>query len=197
MRQVRIRVTCDACQAWHNVETEEGVETVPAAGGQTLDLCPSHRTELAPFLALVAEWGATPSSNGAGKGARAPRSAPVAPAETGKAPNRRGGARARQRRANASVAAPVATGALACPLCTQELASAASLGAHLRQQHSTTIGAVYGTQCPLCGREGVHGRHLSDHGVTGGMPGAFVLAEQQGDPHGVIAARAQAVAQRV
>lgn len=200
MRQVQVLVTCDPCQAWHGAENLEGVQTVSVAGGQTLDLCPDHRRDLAPFLALVAEWGATPSSNG---GSRKRASAPVVEQEAPTAArNRRGGKRARARRNNGAERPSdvVVTGTpttLACPMgCGSELGTSASLGAHLRQTHSTTIGAVYGTACPLCGHDASGSRHLVAHGVTGGMPVAFAVAQQQGDPVGVVAARALAVSRQ-
>jgi len=199
MKQVRIRVTCDACAAWHETDNDEGVQTVPAAGTQTLDLCPSHRTDLAPFLSLIAEWGASTqraSKRAHQNGVTLPSSAPVAPAEPGSAPNRRGGKRARQRRANAS-AQPAPTGELTCPLCQHPSASGDALGHHLRLMHSTTTMAVYGDTCPLCGHQGT-ARGLGSHGghahSISGTAALFAAAQQQGDPYGVIASRVAAMA---
>jgi hypothetical protein len=199
VRQVQVIVYCDPCQAWHEAETTEGVQTVPVAGGQTLDLCESHRSDLAPFLALVAEWGATPGSN---HGARKPRSAtqaPVAPAEPAQAGKRRGGKRARQRAANAAqraTEAPTVPERIQCPLCpTQVRALGSNMSSHLRHVHSQNVGTVYGTTCPLCG-QAARTNHLgASHGIHGGgMPVAFHLAQAQGDPHGVVASRAAALA---
>lgn len=209
MRQVRIRVTCDACQAWHDSENEKGVETVPVAGGQTLDLCPSHRDDLAPFLALVAEWGVTPERVSKRRGASAPAaptSAPVAPAEAERVPNRRGGKRARARRANAEQqqapdTAPVVSEGLplVCPMCGHSSPNAAALGVHVGAQHQTNLTTLYGGTCPLCNHQG-DPRGLGTHAVRAhqltSAAELFAIAHSQGDPHGVIAARALAVAQQ-
>lgn len=200
MKQVRIRLTCDACQAWHDQENDQAVETVPVSAGQTLELCQSHRTDLAPLLALIAEWGATPETKGRTR-ATTPvvaTSAPEAPALNGNAPSKRGGKRARQRRANQ--AAPVAQPAeleLRCPLCSAPAASADSLGAHLRTQHQTNGQTVYGDTCPLCNHAGT-ARGLGSHANMGhqvsSVAALFAIAQHQGDPHGVIASRAAALA---
>lgn len=200
MKQVRIRVTCDACAAWHETDNDDGVQTVPAAGGQTLDLCPSHRTDLAPLLALIAEWGASPESSTGRRRATTPvvaTSAPEAPERNGNAPSKRGGKRARQRRASAQAPVAEAPLALVCPLCEQPAASADSLGHHLRAMHNTTTMAVYGDTCPVCGHQGTarglgsHGGHA--HGISG-TASLFALAQQQGDPYGVISSRVAAMA---
>lgn len=197
MKQTRIRVTCDPCAAWHEVETEEGVETVPV-GGQTLDLCPSHKLDLQPFLALVAEWGASatgkqgrqrPIRPGVGSVLVAPMSAPEAPRKGGK---QRGGARARKRRQNGAQAPQETTSdATPCPLCQRPMAD---MSAHLRHVHGTNVAAVYGTTCPLCGEPGRSTHLARAHRLAGGMPAAFVEAQRLGDPHGVIASRAEALA---
>lgn len=200
MRQVRIRVTCDACAAWHQAETEEGVQTVPVSAGQTLDLCPSHRSDLAPFLALVAEWGASPEQTRKS----APPVAPAAPVRNGNAPSKRGGKRARARRANQEQSTPTTPAVavdlpLVCPLCASTLANADSLGTHLRTQHQTNGVAVYGGTCPVCNHDG-DARGLGTHGSkahnTTSTAALFALAQEQGDPHGVIASRTQVLAQQ-
>ena len=198
MKQTRIRVTCDACAAWHESDNEVGVETVPV-GSQTLDLCPSHRSDLAPFLALVAEWGAMPEKGR--KAARwtvTPAGAPdpvPAPEQPSKPRKQRGGARARARREKGAQA-PLA---LLCPMCSSELANSDSLSTHLRAMHQTTGQAVYGGTCPVCNHAGT-ARGLGSHANMGHQVGSvaalFALAQSQGDPHGVIAARAQALAQQ-
>lgn len=190
-------MTCDACAAWHETDNDDGVQTVPVSLGQTLDLCPSHRSDLAPLLALIAEWGAQPertSKRRAVNGVTLPTSAPEAPAETQQPGKRRGGARARQRRANAAQRAPEA---LSCPLCQQPAATADALGHHLRAQHDTTATAVYGDTCPICGEQGsarglgTHGRIAHQSTSTAHL---FALAQTQGDPKGVIAGRVSALA---
>jgi hypothetical protein len=201
MRQVRIRVTCDACAAWKSRDTDDGVQTVPVVAGHTLDLCADHREGLRAVLALIAEWGAAPETAGR-KRATAPvvaTGAPQAPATNGNAPTKRGGKRARQRRANAAAAVPASDLplALVCPLCQMPSASGDSLGHHLRAMHSTTTMAVYGDTCPVCGTQGTarglgsHGGHA--HGISG-TAALFAVAQQQGDPFGVIASRVQALA---
>jgi hypothetical protein len=205
MRQVRIRTTCDPCQAWHGTENDDGVTTVAVAGGQTLDLCPSHRDDLAPFLALVAEWGATPERNGSGRKrtttvARA--SAPEAPAEAPRAPNRRGGARARARRANGAAQVPADNGGerLVCPLCGGDYLNVESLGVHTRTQHGRNLSELYGGTCPLCGHVGDPrglGTHASKAHQAVSTAHLFAEAQRQGDPHGIISSRAQAVAATV
>jgi hypothetical protein len=205
MRQVRIRVTCDACQAWHDSENEDGVQTVAVAGGQTLDLCPSHRSDLAPFLNLVAEWGAAPTAQGSKRGRTptAPNSSPVAPAATGNLPSKRGGKRARQRRANAEQQAPGAALPvsgdlpLTCPLCQGIFSTPDSLGVHTRMQHGRKLTDLYGGTCPVCAHQGDPrglGTHGARHHQSPSAAHLFALAQQQGDPHGVLAARAEAVA---
>jgi hypothetical protein len=193
VRQVQVIVTCDPCKAWHDSENSEGVQTVPVAGGQTLDLCPSHRTDLAPFLALVAEWGATPSSTGRIKRATPVAPTPVAAAPTGNTPSKRGGKRARARRASAE---PGAELPLTCPLCDHVSVSAGALTAHVGSQHQTTLTTLYGGTCPVCAHEG-DARGLGTHANKGHQVGSaaalFALAQSQGDPHGVIAGRALAV----
>lgn len=197
MRQIQILVTCDACAAWHQSENSDGVQTVPVGGGQTLDLCGSHRSDLAPFLALVAEWGQAPERNHGGRkraaGPAVATSAPVAPEQPARAASKRGGKRARQRRANAAQAALP----LVCPLCSGEMASGDSMGHHLRSQHQTTGTEVYGGVCPVCNHDGSArglGTHAGQAHAISSVAGLFAVAQSQGDPHGVIAARAAALA---
>jgi hypothetical protein len=198
MRKIEILVTCDACAAWHQTDNSTDVATVPVSAGQTLDLCGSHRTDLAPFLALIAEWGQAPERNHGGRKratvAVEATSAAVAPVEAPRAPNRRGGKRARQRRTNAQQGTPTA---LLCPLCSAPAASADSLGGHLRTQHQTTGQVVYGGVCPVCNHDGSPrglGTHAGQaHGISS-VAALFAVADSQGDPHGVVAARAAALA---
>lgn len=120
--------------------------------------------------------------------------------------NRRGGARARARRANASP--PVARvvevvegdPANECPLCTRRSPTTAALTMHLRERHGTTLTELYGRVCPLCEAEcvttgalGVHGS--TSHGIErgGGVVALFARARDEGDPHDVIASRARAL----
>lgn len=199
MKQVRIRVTCDACAAWKGADTEDGVETVPVGSGQTLDLCADHREGLRAVLALIAEWGATPERASSSKRRwvtpTEATSATVAPAANGNTATKRGGKRARQRRANAEAgAAPLP---LTCPLCEAPSASADALGHHVRNMHSTTLMTVYGGTCPVCGNEGSArglGTHAAKAHQMSSSAALFALAQQQGDPHSVLAARAQAFA---
>lgn len=206
MRQVQVILTCDACSAWHDAEVAEGVATVPASGGQTLDLCPDHRETMAPFLALVAEWGQSPDGAasrpvGARRRGRTPSPAAEVPAQDAPATappapkNRRGGKRARARRA----AATAAPGSFACPLgCDHTTATPHGMGQHLRATHGRTASEVFGGTCPLCNHVGtaagmgVHAR-LS-HG-SGSVYALFAQATAEGDPHGVIASRVKAVGQ--
>jgi len=201
VKQIQILVSCDACMAWHQTDNSTDVETVPASTSQTLDLCASHRTDLAPFLALIAEWGAEPErvskrrASSAHNGVTIPSSAAVAPAQPGNAPSKRGGKRARQRRANAQQGTPTA---LVCPLCAAPSASSGSLGHHLRSQHQTTGADVYGGVCPVCNHDGAPrglGTHAGTaHGISS-VPALFAVADSQGDPHGVVASRARLLAE--
>jgi hypothetical protein len=204
MKQVRIRVTCDACAAWHgNPENEDGVETVPVGSGQTLDLCASHRSDLAPLLSLIAEWGASPDSTGRAGSKRRwvtpteATSAPEAPAPNGNAPTKRGGKRARQRRANAAQALPASDAPLPCPICQHPAPTWSALSEHTRRVHSLRPTEIYGGTCPVCAHEtsarglGMHAG--SEHQVPN-VAALFAMAQQQDDPHGVVAARAQALA---
>lgn len=197
MRQIQILVTCDACAAWHQSENSTDVETVPVSAGQTLDLCGSHRTDLAPLLALIAEWGQRPERNHGGRKRAAATaeatSAPLAPAQASNAPSKRGGKRARQRRANASQAALT----LVCPLCASELANSDSLGTHLRAMHHTTGQAVYGGTCPVCNHDGSPrglGTHAGQAHSISSVALLFAQAQAEGDPHGVVAGRAKVLA---
>ncbi len=200
MRQIQILVTCDACAAWHQSDNSAEVATVPVSAGQTLDLCGSHRTDLAPFLALIAEWGQAPERNGGRKRAAVSAvatSAPVAPSEGGNTATKRGGKRARARRANAQQAA-AAELPLVCPLCSSTMATGDSLGHHLRSQHQTTGTAVYGGVCPVCNHDGSArglGTHAGQaHGISS-VAALFAVADSQGDPHGVVASRARLLAE--
>jgi hypothetical protein len=209
MRQVEIVVTCDPCAAWKGAEVSEGVETVPVAGGQTLDLCPVHREGLREVIALIAEWGASPEPTRK-RTRRAPEAAPAraggpppSPASevNGKPRNRRGGKRARARRegAEAAVVEAAVERRPVCPLCARESASADALASHLSSVHSTTVGEVYGLLCPLCEHVpfasaralGSHGKVA--HGVVGGVVALFDRAVDEGDPFGVVAARATSI----
>lgn len=194
MRQITVVVECDPCMAWQGRTTTDGVETVPAAGTQTLDLCPEHREALAPFLALVAEWGTSPEATTRGRRTVRtpdPEAAPTAPR------NRRGGKRARARRENATGASTALPGSFACPVCPATPANPAAMSSHLRNTHHTTASEVYGTRCPVCpDYTAATGRALGIHGTNvhhvAGVPGLFALATASGDPHGVIASRAEA-----
>jgi transcription elongation factor Elf1 len=140
VRQVRVRVTCDACAAWHETDTEDGVETVPV-GSQTLDLCPSHRRDLAPLLALVAEWGAAPGElapTSRKRPAHVGIGAVLVPQEQArKGSKQRGGARARKRRENGAQAA--ADSVNTCPMCGLQSVSRSALMQHTRRAHQTTL----------------------------------------------------------
>jgi hypothetical protein len=199
MKQIQILVTCDACAAWHSTSNSTDVGTVQASASQTLDLCGSHRADLAPLLSLIAEWGATPERGSKRKASSLPvasTSAPEAPAQSSNGASKRGGARARQRRANAQAAAVVAA-PLVCPLCASEMANRDSLATHLRAMHQTTGTAVYGGVCPVCNHDG-SARGLGTHAMRqhhlDSAAALFALASSQGDPHGVVAARAAALA---
>lgn len=205
MKQIQVIVECDPCMAWHGTSTTEGVETVAVSGEQTLDLCPDHRENFGPFIVLVAEWGASPQGAASTKGRtrnRATSAAPPAEVAPGTAPtatnNRRGGKRARTRRANAVAASTPAPGSFACPLCATTPATPAAVSSHLRNVHGTTGSDVYGTRCPVCpDYTSATGRALGIHGTNvhhvAGLPGLFAMAHAEGDPHGVIASRAEAV----
>jgi len=181
MRKVEVLTLCDAHMAWESTEFTEDVETL-TIGGNTLDLCGQHRSAMAATHALWAEW-----------------SAPVGEDDlTG-----RGGRRAKSRRDKQTppVAPPAApeSGDPACPLCSAHLVSVGALQGHLRNRHRTTVEAVYGLVCPLCAHESPTGRGLgiharSEHSLPGGVVALFVEAEAAGDPHGVIASRAQSMA---
>jgi hypothetical protein len=185
VRKVEVTLTCDACMAWEDRENADGVEVVPVVGDVALDLCPPHRDATASVVALILQWASTPAE----------------PTR-----NRRGGKRARTRRANAEAAParpPVAprAGYLPCPLCEYHGPSVGALGAHFRAAHGLTSRDVYGDVCPLCQWHGsaqglgLHGKRA--HGVDGvGTPALFAAAEQAGDPHGVIASRARELASR-
>jgi hypothetical protein len=171
------------------------VETVMIAGGQTLDLCPSHRDDLAPFLALIAEWGASSASTGR-KRATAP--APMAAAPNGNTPKKRGGKRARERRATGD-AVPASDAPLSCPLCERTSPNGDALSSHLRTMHDTTSMAVFGGTCPVCNHAGDArglGTHARKAHEAAGTAALFALAQSQGDPHGVIASRALALARQ-
>lgn len=95
MKKVEVLTTCDPCAAWAGREVSEDVVT-ERVGEWTVDLCPAHRSELSGVLAMIAEFGARPVTR------RKRAQEPAVPAgEATKAPSRRGGARARQRRENA------------------------------------------------------------------------------------------------
>ena len=201
MRQTRIRVTCDACQAWKGREVEEGVETVPVSHGQTLDLCPDHREGMRAVLALIAEWGAAPVKGSKRNAASTPvaTSVPVAPTNGGNLPSKRGGARARQRR-SAAPAGTVAVNVLACPLCSAQRRDTDSMSRHLKNDHGLVPGAVYGGTCPVCNHAGSPqglGTHANQaHGIRG-VATLFAQAQADGDPHGVVASRAHTLAQQM
>lgn len=187
MRHVQIVTTCDACASWESMDNTQDVQTVPV-GGQTLDLCGEHRLTLRPLLALVAEWGATEE----------------------KPTRKRGGARARSRRENASTPAPAAAPWInvaqeelpetpTCPMCGKLLGRAdGALRLHLRDAHDhMTLGALLDGRCPLCISGGMTarelGHHAGAHGLTGGMEALISAAQTHSDPLGVLASRTAAV----
>lgn len=204
-RRVEVILLCDAHMAWHDVEVTEGVETVAVSGNQSIDLCPEHRDMAHPFFLLVSEWGATVKHRRKGPdrapasrstSAVAPALAPVEVDPSGTAPaattNRRGGKRARTRRANATGASTAAVGAVTCPLCPHTADTPKNMNNHLRGRHHLSGAEVYGTVCPLCGTACDSRHGMAHHGVAGGMPALFARATAEGDPHGVIASRAEA-----
>lgn len=198
MKQLQTLLTCDAHAAWQDQpDVTDRVETVRVSAGQTLDLCPEHREGLQRVWALVSEWGraperGAPALNGRKVAARSV-SAPEAPALTPSAPNRRGGARARQRRSKSVVSVNV----LACPLCGAQRHTTDAMALHLRGEHHLTPAVVYGGTCPLCAKAGSEqglGTHANKaHGIHG-VAALFAAAQHDGDPHGVIASRAHTLA---
>lgn len=189
MKHVEILLTCDGCLAWDGAETTAGVESVALVGGYTLDLCAPHRDRTAEAIALIAAYAGT-----------AEGTAHAAPAR--RAP--RGGKREATRRAAAEAEAVaeavVVVGGLVCPVCAESAPSSDAMGRHLGHAHGLTPVTVYGLSCPLCGKDlatgralGAHGRR--EHGTTDGVPGLFALAISEGDPLGVVAARAASLAE--
>jgi hypothetical protein len=81
-----------------------------------------------------------------------------------------------------------------CLFCGLAYGSTSGLQAHLRAHHGfKTVGEAVGTRCPLCGMEYVSlSNHFvrthADEGLTTAMQ-YFALANESGDPHGVIAER--------
>lgn len=80
-------------------------------------------------------------------------------------------------------------GQFVCILCSRASPTSTGLSSHLATDHGLTATELYGTVCPVCGEEppqlGVHGR-------THGLRGASALmawARDNGDPHGLYAAR--------
>lgn len=204
MRRVEIVATCDPCLAWKGVENGEDVETVPVVGEHTIDLCAEHRDGLRAVLAMLGEYAdgaavSVPASAHLPKRTR--REVDRAVERASKPPNRRGGKRARARAERAAERAEVEVEAsgLACPVCGHEARSSDAMGVHLRSAHGLTPEAVYGLSCPICGKVTTAGRALGSHGrlmhSTGdGVPGLFARAIADGDPLGIVAARAAALA---
>lgn len=209
MRQVSIALTCDPCLAWKGLDNGLDVTTVPVVGTHSLDLCPEHLDGMRAVLALIGEY-----ADGAAIGV--PASAHLDPAtrrkvhkavdkaqadhEAARAAGgkRRGGKRARARREAAEAETTPAVG-LACPLCGAVSATSDNLGKHLRNSHGLTPDGVYGLACPICGQEAATGRALGSHGrrehdTHDGVPGLFLRATADGDPLGIVAARAQFLA---
>jgi hypothetical protein len=201
MRRVEIAVTCDPCLAWKGLDVAEGVETVPVVGGHTIDLCAEHRDGMRAVLALIGEYadGAAVGIPATSRLDKRTRGRVERAVEKASKPTRRGGKRERARReAHAAEAAVVVEG-LACPLCAENRPTSDAMSTHLRSAHGLTPEAVYGLACPMCGREAATGRALGthgrrDHGSTDGVPGLFALAATSGDPLGIVAARARALA---
>jgi hypothetical protein len=79
---------------------------------------------------------------------------------------------------------------LQCLWCSATYAAQSGYLIHLRKRHGfDSLADAYGEQCPLCGQSfGSLGAHTTrSHEAT--QTAAFILARDQGDPHGVVARR--------
>lgn len=146
MRRVEILTTCDACLAWKGREVAEGVETVSVIGEHTLDLCAEHRDGMRAVLGLVAEFadGAAVGRAAQPRMSKARREAAEAEVDAALAGtrNRRGGKRARARRANAEAATVAEGGEISCPRCEFTAANRRGLGIHARLGHGIEGGVA-------------------------------------------------------
>jgi hypothetical protein len=88
-----------------------------------------------------------------------------------------------------------------CIVCEGVIEGRHPYDRHLRDEHGTTHSALYGGTCPVCGQVCANTVGLATHGrgahgvpADGGAFAVFDLARQQGDAHGIVAARLAAVA---
>lgn len=204
MRKVEIVVECDGCLAWGASTGGGSVSTVPVVGDATVDLCATHHEGLRDILAMLHEFADRAEPTRKPRSSKPRSGSVVAEAEAVLAEvdtrprNRRGGKRARAREESRAGREVVDEG-LVCPLCATKAPTSDVLSAHLRSAHRLDFEAVYGLACPMCGHStatsralGTHGRKA--HGTADGVPGLFALATREGDPLGVVAARAAALA---
>lgn len=79
-----------------------------------------------------------------------------------------------------------------CLVCDGVIEGRSPYDRHLRDEHRTSHAGLYGTTCPVCTVEVASIVGLSSHAREHEVHGAFALfdlARQQGDPHGIVAAR--------
>lgn len=167
----QIITLCDVCYDGGKTSPATGHVVTVAGGTWHLELCEAHRAALIYPLADVAE-----------------RLGQAVKGEAAKAATSSSGGGNGGRNATAEP----------CLVCEHHAPTIAALLLHLRNKHATTIGAVYGTTCPLCAREFPNASALGGHvsrthrevAATLGnasLPEAFRYAADRGDEHDVVA----------
>lgn len=176
-QELVVNTWCDICLAADGTR-EEGHPT-PNIGGRMLDVCKRHDEELVrPLVEAIEAHG---------------RRIDAPPKRSGDA-QRQASHRAATREPAIHADASPQDYAPQCPRCGHQTATSAAMSAHLKAHHGLSMADAYGLACPVCGVEfgssGI-GMHLvKGHGLTGGMTVAYEWARANGDPAGVVAARA-------
>lgn len=178
----RIQTLCDVCMAQ---EIETPGQTVPMWGDRTLDLCPAHIDEyVKPLAVLLDEYGVKHTGKAAARRQNAPRKAPASPAQ--------------ETPAEQPAAPQDGPATQVCILCGADGLTRGEYDSHLNAMHQTTALALHGDVCPVCGESGKSGQHVNRaHGTSTGARNfsqALMWAAENGDPHGVYAARIKASA---
>lgn len=176
VREIVTRAWCDLHMMQdERVEMSETHEVTLDGEAFTLDLCAEHVADFQSFAELVRTGSAKTKTK-----TETPRAA----------------AAASDFRADGSLRAKSSRHARICLVCGDSRTAPQAFRNHLGDAHGTDVGGVYGTTCPVCGKEhgsvqalGIHGSKT--HADIGALDVAtlFQYARENGDPHGVVRER--------